>query len=174
MTTSAPAMIGRDADLARLNERLDEVRAGAPFTVIIGGEAGIGKTRLIREFQAGLPDDVRLLAGQCVDLGSVAAPYSPVKTAIRTLIAEEGAERVLEAVGPGRAALVALLPELAASDSVPALAATPPVGPQSSSGVATGQLHEAIAVLLETLSRERPIVFVIEDLHWVDAATLAL
>jgi DNA-binding CsgD family transcriptional regulator/tetratricopeptide (TPR) repeat protein len=174
MTTSAPAMIGRDADLARLNERLDEVRAGAPFTVIIGGEAGIGKTRLLREFQAGLPDDVRLLAGQCVDLGSVAAPYSPVKTAIRTLIAEEGAERVLEAVGPGRAALVALLPELAASDSVPALAATPPVGPQSSSGVATGQLHEAIAVLLETLSRERPIVFVIEDLHWVDAATLAL
>lgn len=167
-------MIGRDADLARLNERLDEVRAGAPFTVIIGGEAGIGKTRLLREFQAGLPDDVRLLAGQCVDLGSVAAPYSPVKTAIRALIAEEGAERVLEAVGPGRAALVALLPELAASDSVPALAATPPVGPQSSSGVATGQLHEAIAVLLETLSRERPIVFVIEDLHWVDAATLAL
>ena len=55
VTTSAPAMIGRDADLARLNERLDEVRAGAPFTVIIGGEAGIGKTRLIREFEAGLP-----------------------------------------------------------------------------------------------------------------------
>ena len=53
VTMSAPAMIGRDADLARLNERLDEVRAGAPFTVIIGGEAGIGKTRLIREFEAG-------------------------------------------------------------------------------------------------------------------------
>ncbi|GAA1800723.1 LuxR family transcriptional regulator [Agromyces neolithicus] len=167
-------MIGRDADLAWLNQRLDEVRAGAPFTVIVGGEAGIGKTRLIREFQAGLPDDVRLLAGQCVDLGSVAAPYAPVKTAVRTLISEEGAERVLEAVGPGRVALVALLPELAASDPVTALSATPPVGPQSSSGVATGQLHEAIAVLLETFSRARPIVFVIEDLHWVDAATLAL
>ena len=55
-------MIGRDADLARLNERLDEVRAGAPFTVIVGGEAGIGKTRLIREFQRRLPSDVRLLA----------------------------------------------------------------------------------------------------------------
>jgi DNA-binding CsgD family transcriptional regulator/tetratricopeptide (TPR) repeat protein len=167
-------MIGRDADLARLNERLDEVRAGAPFTVIIGGEAGIGKTRLIREFQAGLPGDVRLLAGQCVDLGSVAAPYAAVKTALRTLVADEGAERVLEAVGPGRVALVALLPELAASDPIPALPATPPVGPQSSSGIATGQLHEAIAVLLETFSRERPIVFVIEDLHWIDAASLAL
>ncbi|WP_235508131.1 AAA family ATPase [Agromyces sp. Soil535] len=166
---SAPAMIGRDADLARLDERLDEVRAGAPFTVIVGGEAGIGKTRLIREFEAGLPADVRLLAGQCVDLGSVAAPYAPVKTALRTLVAQEGAERVLEAVGPGRAALVALLPELAASDAETAAPTTPPAA-----GAVTGQLHEAIAVLLETFSRERPIVFVIEDLHWIDAASLAL
>ena len=169
VTTSAPAMVGRHADLANLNDRLDEVRAGAPFTVIISGEAGIGKTRLVREFEAGLPEDVRLLTGQCVDLGTVAAPYSPVKTALRTLVADEGAERVLEAVGPGRAALVALLPELAASDAEPAPTAAP-----AAAGAATGQLHEAIAVLLETFSRERPIVFVIEDLHWVDAATLAL
>ena len=162
-------MIGRDADLARLNERLDEVRAGAPFTVIIGGEAGIGKTRLLREFEAGLPSDVRLLAGQCVDLGSVASPYSPVKGALRTLVAEEGADRVLEAVGPGRAALVALLPELAASDPLTAAPTAPPAA-----GAATSQLHEAIAVLLETFSREHPIVFVIEDLHWIDAASLTL
>ena len=170
VTMSAPAMIGRDADLARLNERLDEVRAGAPFTVIIGGEAGIGKTRLVREFQRRLPSDVRLLAGQCVDLGSVAAPYAPVKTALRTLIADVGAERVLEAAGPGRSALAALLPELAASDHDAPASASAPAG----IGAATGQLHEGIAVLLETFSRERPIVFVVEDLHWVDAATLAL
>ena len=163
---SAPAMIGRDSDLSRLEERLDGVREGAPFTVIIGGEAGIGKTRLIREFERRLPADVRLLAGQCVDLGSVAAPYAPVKTALRTLVAEEGAERVLEAVGPGRAALVALLPELAASES--GEIGTP------GAGIASGQLHEGIAVLLETFSRERPIVFVIEDLHWIDAASLTL
>lgn len=162
-------MIGRDADLARLNERLDEVRAGAPFTVIIGGEAGIGKTRLIREFEAGLPSDVRLLAGQCVDLGDVAAPYAPVKAALRALVAEEGAERVLDAVGPGRAAFIALLPELA-----PAGAASASPIAKADAGAATGQLHEAIAVLLETFSRERPIIFVIEDLHWIDAASLAL
>lgn len=205
VTTSAPAMIGRDADLTRLRERLDGVRAGAPFTVIIGGEAGIGKTRLIREFKRGLPAEVRLLAGQCVDLGSVAAPYAPVKTALRTLLAEEGAERMLDAVGPGRAALVALLPELATAgaNTSPVASATsgsasgavggagagagaasgadygseamqPVPGPPAAAGAATGQLHEAITVLLETFSRERPIVFVIEDLHWVDAASLAL
>lgn len=170
VTTSAAAMVGRDADLSRLNERLDEVRAGAPFTVIIGGEAGIGKTRLVREFQRGLPADVRLLAGQCVDLGSVAAPYAPVKAALRTLIADIGPERVLEAAGPGRTALAALLPELAASDADASAATTAPAG----IGAATGQLHEGIAVLLETVSRERPVVLLIEDLHWVDAATLAL
>ncbi|MBM7832335.1 DNA-binding CsgD family transcriptional regulator/tetratricopeptide (TPR) repeat protein [Agromyces cerinus] len=169
MTTSAAAMVGRDADLARLNERLDEVRAGAPFTVVIGGEAGIGKTRLVREFQLGLPSDVRLLAGQCVDLGSVAAPYAPVKAALRTLIADIGPERVLEAAGPGSPALAALLPELVASDPEAAAVAAP-----AGVGAATGQLHEGIAVLLETVSRERPVVLLIEDLHWVDTATLAL
>ena len=158
-------MIGRDADLAWLNQRLDEVRDGAPFTVIVGGEAGIGKTRLIREFSR-LPADVLLLTGQCVDLGSVAAPYAPVKTALRTLVAEVGAERVLEAVGPGRAALVALLPELAEAGSE-AIGAP-------GKGIESSQLHEGIAVLLETFSRERPIVFIVEDLHWVDAASLAL
>ena len=99
----------------------------------------------------------------------VAAPYAPVKAALRTLVAEEGAERVLDAVGPGRAALVALLPELAASGTEPGPSSAP-----VAAGAVAGQLHEAIAVLLETFSRERPIVFVIEDLHWIDAASLAL
>ncbi|RNB51756.1 LuxR family transcriptional regulator [Agromyces tardus] len=163
-------MIGRDSELARLNELLEGARSGAPFTIVIGGEAGIGKTRLIREFERGLAPDVRLLAGQCVDLGSVAAPYAPVKTALRTLVAEVGADQVLEAVGPGRAALVALLPELAASGS----AADAGEIVIAAGGAGSGQLHEAIAVLLETFSRERTTVFLIEDLHWIDAASLAL
>ncbi|WP_170298426.1 helix-turn-helix transcriptional regulator [Agromyces allii] len=217
MTTSAPAMIGRDADLARLLERLDEVRSGSPFTVIIGGEAGIGKTRLVREFALSLDGEVRFVVGQCVDLGSVAAPYAPVKAALRALVADVGAERVLDVVGPGRGALTALLPELAASagsdssaegaggsadagtadaGSADAGAAREGTGAETGDGArdggpaasdarsrpaapirgdaATSQLHEAIAVLLETLSKEKPIVFVIEDLHWIDAASLAM
>ncbi|MGI9825093.1 helix-turn-helix transcriptional regulator [Agromyces sp. Marseille-Q5079] len=183
MTTSAPAMIGRDADLDELVKRLDEVRSGAPFTVILGGEAGIGKTRLVREFAARIDGEARFVVGQCVDLGTVAAPYAPVKGALRALVADEGVDRVLEAVGPGWAALVALLPELAASAGQGeeqgarggAAGGDPSPTPTPVRGdAASGQLHEAIAVLLETLSRERPIVFVIEDLHWIDAASLAL
>ncbi len=218
VTTSATAMIGRDADLARLLERLDEVRSGSPFTVIIGGEAGIGKTRLVREFALSLDGEVRFIVGQCVDLGSVAAPYAPVKAALRALVADVGAEHVLDVVGPGRGALTALLPELATTPDV----GSPSAGAETAAGAgggageggagaagarggadetgdapndggpaaseartarpaapirgdaATSQLHEAIAVLLETLSKEKPIVFVIEDLHWIDAASLAM
>ncbi len=168
-SSSSPTMIARDAELEWLNSLLDAVRAGTPATAVIGGEAGIGKSRLMSEFIAGLGPDVRLILGQCVDLGDVAAPYAPVKGALRQLVGQVGAERVLEAVGPGRAALIALLPELAASDarSSGEIVITP-------GGAGSGQLHEAVAVLLETLSRDLPIVLVIEDLHWADAATLAL
>lgn len=160
-------MVGRQADLAWLEGLLEAAREGAPRTAVLGGEAGIGKTRLLHEFTTGLGADVRVIAGQSVDLGEVAAPYAPVKAALRELVTEIGGDAVLAAVGPGRSALTALLPELAVDDQ--ALAAPVPGG-----GAATGQLHEAIAVLLETVSRERPTVVVVEDLHWIDAASLAL
>jgi DNA-binding CsgD family transcriptional regulator/tetratricopeptide (TPR) repeat protein len=160
-------MVGRQADLSWLEGLLDEARNGAPRAVVLGGEAGIGKTRLLREFTRGLGDDVRVLSGQSVDLGEVAAPYAPIKAALRALIGELGGDAVLEAVGPGRAAVTALLPELAAIDLTSA-------SPAPGGAAATGQLHEAVAVLLETVSRDRVTVLVIEDLHWIDAASLAL
>ncbi|MCM3658344.1 AAA family ATPase [Agromyces mediolanus] len=176
-TSASAAMIGRDAELVWLDGLLGEAEAGMPRTVVVGGEAGIGKSRLIREFASRVgskdaapgPDTpARVIVGQCVDLGAVAAPYAPIKAALRSLVSDIGAERALETVGPGRAAFVALLPELAESgvpgDVVPAVA-----GPGAS-----GQLHEAVAVLLETVSREQPVVLVVEDLHWIDPASLGL
>jgi DNA-binding CsgD family transcriptional regulator/tetratricopeptide (TPR) repeat protein len=160
-------MVGRQADLSWLEGLLDEARNGAPRAVVLGGEAGIGKTRLLREFTHALGDDVRVLAGQSVDLGEVAAPYAPIKAALRSLVGEIGGDALLDAVGPGRAAMTALLPELAGVEAVTA----PPV---TGGAAATGQLHEAVAVLLETVSRDRATVLIIEDLHWIDAASLAL
>ena len=104
LVTSSPSsrtMIGRDTELAWLNGLLDGVRAGSPATAVVGGEAGIGKSRLVREFTARLGPDVRLILGQCVDLGEVAAPYAPIKSALRALVAQVGPGRALEAVGPG-------------------------------------------------------------------------
>ncbi|MFK4730951.1 AAA family ATPase [Agromyces mediolanus] len=207
MTTSASAaMIGRDAELAWLDGLLGEAEAGMPRTVVVGGEAGIGKSRLIREFAervggtaasttgesgaaasgtgaagasgaaasgAAASGTARVIVGQCVDLGSVAAPYAPIKAALRSLVSAIGEARALETVGPGRAAFVALLPELAerAADGAGSGASD---GAVAGGPGASGQLHEAIAVLLETVSRERPVVLVVEDLHWIDPASLGL
>ncbi|MEJ3405145.1 AAA family ATPase [Rathayibacter sp. YIM 133350] len=158
-------MIGRSAELGRLQSALAEAAAGSPRAVVIGGEAGIGKSRLIAEFEAAVGGSASLVKGQCVDLGAVAPPYSPVKALLRELIAQVGADAVLAAAGPGRAALAALLPELG-DEAIPEVA--------TSGAVSSGQLQEAVAVVLETLSRTRPVVAIVEDLHWIDGASLSL
>ncbi|MET0977012.1 MAG: AAA family ATPase [Leifsonia sp.] len=162
IAASSPVMIGRTAELGLLRAAAAAAAAGSARTVVIGGEAGIGKSRLIDEFLAESTDVFRVLLGQCVDLGSVASPYAPIKGILRTLADDVGAERMLDVAGPGRAALAALLPELG-----PAVADvdTPAV---------RGQLHEVVAVLLEAFSRERPIIVAVEDLHWIDSASLSL
>ncbi|TFW00351.1 LuxR family transcriptional regulator [Leifsonia flava] len=152
-------MVGREGDLERLRGLLEAVADGVPRTAVIGGEAGIGKTRLLAEFTASVPPEVLVLRGQSVDLGTVAAPYAPVKDVLRSLIAEVGAEAVMNAAGPGRPALTALLPELAQGDT---------------DAGSSAQLHEAVAVVLERFSHDRSVVAVVEDLHWIDAASLTL
>ncbi|MFC6357457.1 ATP-binding protein [Luethyella okanaganae] len=176
MTTSAssPTMIGRDSELARLREVLAEAARGATRAVVIGGEAGIGKTRLLREFEADVAGSVLLLRGQCVDLGAVAAPYAPIKSVLRALVEAVGGETMVAAAGPGKGALIALLPELAAVEG----SASAPAGQGSIPGggdpiaASSDQLHEAVAVLLENFSRDTPVLVVIEDLQWVDGASL--
>jgi ATP/maltotriose-dependent transcriptional regulator MalT len=159
-------MIGRTTDLDALRAEFELSLAGQPRAVVIGGEAGIGKTRLVDEFTERVSHRATVLTGQCVDLGADGAPYAPFTAVLRGLMkslgtGEEGRDRLLDAAGAGRAVLPVLLPEL--------------------SGVATAteragaeRLYELVAVLLETASHEHPIVIVIEDIHWADAATLEM
>src|SRR6478735_5653580 len=89
---SSPQMVGREGDLERLRGLLEAVADGVPRTAVVGGEAGIGKTRLLAEFIESVPPEALVLRGQSVDLGTVAAPYAPVKDVLRSLVAEVGAE----------------------------------------------------------------------------------
>lgn len=166
-------MIGRESDLAALREELAVAARGEPRAVVIGGEAGIGKSRLIAEFLAeAAGGDARgveattappalVLLGRCVDLGSDAAPYAPFTAILRRLVGELGIEQVLEAAGPGAGVLSVLLPELADDEAVPAR-------------TWAERLYELVTVLLERVSAERPVVVAIEDVHWADSATLEL
>ena len=158
---ASPSMIGRESELAQLRSALADTLLGLPQGVIVSGEAGIGKTRLLEEFLASASAEALVLTGQCVDLGAVGAPYAPIKGVLRSLVSQLGAEAVLDAGGPGRGALTALLPELGDADL-------------DREGTGLNRLHETVAVVLETVSVTTPVVVVIEDLHWADDATLNL
>src|SRR4029077_1912966 len=79
----SPVLVGRSEELAILDAALERARAGGPSTLLIGGEAGIGKTRLLTEFTAGAAaSGARLLAGGCLDLGAPGPPLAPVAAGV--------------------------------------------------------------------------------------------
>jgi DNA-binding CsgD family transcriptional regulator/tetratricopeptide (TPR) repeat protein len=151
-------LVGRRAELAELRSALAAATAGQPVTVLLGGEAGVGKTRLVTEFaREAERQNARVVVGQAVDLGDVGLPFMPIAGAVRELAAQLGADQLLELAGPGRDVLPSLVPDLGA---VP-------------DRVADGRvrLFEVMAVLLERVAADRPLVFVIEDVHWADEST---
>lgn len=155
------AMIGRTGELAQLREAFDQACAGRPSAVLVTGEAGIGKSRLIGEFCAALADRALILSGQCIDLGDASAPYGPLTSIVRDAVAALGVEAARGAVGAAGEAFRAAVPALA--ESVDAGAPAEP-----------GHLPEATANLIEAAARRMPVVLVIEDLQWADDSTIAL
>ncbi|WP_029144788.1 helix-turn-helix transcriptional regulator [Microbacterium luticocti] len=169
-TSSATAarMVGRDEELARLDALFERARGGQPTAVVVAGEAGMGKSRLIREFTASVADRADVAAGRAVDLGGTPAPYGAVLGLLRAIAAQRGTEELWRAAGPGRPALLLLMPELAES---PEIAASPP---PPDARPTPELLREAFVTAVESLAEHRPLVLVIEDLHWADEGTLTL
>jgi len=164
-----PRMVGRDTELAVLQDALQAGQAGSPRVVVVRGEAGIGKTRLLQEFRSAathLTDrpPVVVAVGQCVDMGEIGSPFTPIRRLLRELYASVGDEAFRAAAQTPTvvATLGTLLPELAADAS----AAPPDTG--------ADYITESIERVIEGLSHDHHLVLIIEDLHWADAATLAL
>ncbi len=149
--------VGRDREMTTLLEVAERARTGSTQTVLVGGEAGVGKTRLVTEAIARLPRPTRVLWGCCLDGGEQPTPYVPLVDAVRHLVGDIGADRVSQAAGPGVRELARLVPELG------------PAGADSDFGRA--RLLDAVASLLEQLSSRELVVLVLEDLHWADHAT---
>ena len=169
MAMSSPApLIVRDEAASTLRRAFDAGREGTPEVVVVRGEAGIGKTRLLQEFRAEasrLDPHAVFAVGQCVDMGEIGSPYTPIRRLLRDLQAQLD-EALLSAVAPAmRSALGGILPELSSPDSTSASPAAP---------LSADTVSEALGALLEALSAERHLVLIIEDLHWADTATLAL
>ncbi|WP_158563966.1 helix-turn-helix transcriptional regulator [Jiangella anatolica] len=156
--TRSAGLIGRERQLADLREAYAIARAGEPVTVLVGGEAGIGKTRLTEEFAAEVASDgARAVVGQSVPLDGEGPAFAPLVGALRGLQAEFGADRLLELAGPGGDVLAGLVPELGVA---------PAAGPES-----RGRLYEVVTSLFERVAADRPLVVLLEDLQWADSPT---
>jgi predicted ATPase len=164
-TLVSPVLVGRRDELSGLGAALQRAEGGEATIVLVGGEAGVGKTRLVEEAAASAAQaGARVLVGGCVELGGDALPFAPLVDALRSLARSTPEPQLAELLGPARRELARLLPEL---DPDAALAA-------SVDGGRTSQLLELVLGVLGRLAAERPLMLVIEDLHWADASTLDL
>jgi ATP/maltotriose-dependent transcriptional regulator MalT len=156
-------IVGRAEQRAQLTHTLDDVIDDGSRFVIIGGDAGAGKTTVVEAFVADLfgplaDRNAQLIRGQCVPMGGEGLPYAPIVGALRDLVTQHGREQVLEWAGAGRQALGALLPDLGAT-------------PREADGTIRLQLFEAVTMLLERASENGPLVVIMEDIHWADEST---
>ncbi|WP_308042600.1 AAA family ATPase [Micromonospora sp. PLK6-60] len=160
---TSTVLVGRQRELAALRAALGRAGAGEPTTVLVGGEAGVGKTRLLDEFgTAAAGTGARLLVGQCLELGEAGLPFAPFAAALRELLRRDG-PGVLDGY---EAEFARLLPELARGPA----AVAAPAGPLASD-TPRGYLFDLVADLFHRLAEAGPLVLVIEDLHWADRST---
>ena len=152
---ASAVLVGRDGELGQLADAFKRARAGEAATVLVGGEAGVGKSRLVSEFAArAVADRVPVFAGQCLELGEDGLPFAPFAGVLRDVRRQVGPEVFAGHEGE----FARLVPELA------------PPGP-AASDLGRGHLFDLVAGLFERLAADRPLVLVVEDLHWADRST---
>ncbi|MBV6699299.1 AAA family ATPase [Kitasatospora aureofaciens] len=159
----SPVFVGRGTEITALADALRRAGSGSPQTVLIGGEAGVGKTRLLEEFldRAGHGGGVVTTLGSCLEVGAEGLPFAPLAGALRRLHRALGTE--LEAAAAGSEGhLARLLPEFGEADGEP------------NDEYGRARLFEHTARLFERLGAERTLVLAIEDLHWSDRSTREL
>ena len=150
---------GRAVELRRLDALLERAGQGSPQVVLVAGDAGVGKTRLLlaladRARQRG----TRVLMGASVELGDIGFAYLPVVDALRELADDPEEARLLTGAAMTAPALGRLLPGIE------------PAGPAGDS-LDQLQVLDAVRAVLVGLAERSPVALVLEDLHWADRAT---
>jgi DNA-binding CsgD family transcriptional regulator/tetratricopeptide (TPR) repeat protein len=150
-------LVGRSDQLAALRSAAQSAAGGTARVVLVAGDAGIGKTRVINEAsEQARADGFVVVLGGCLQLGEVSVAYAPLVEALRDLRTQLGEPALNELLGPGQADIGALLG-----------------GNTTDSAVAqsSGPLFEHVLGLLNRLGQQQPVMLVFEDLHWADAST---
>ena len=164
---SSPELVGRGPEIATLGAALDEAALGRPSLVLVAGEAGVGKTRLVSEFGSlARAGGARLLVGNCLDLADATLPYGPIAQALRALLRELPDDEAATVLGPAREEIGRLIPSVG-----DALGVAPVDPSEDAFGYAQARLFELMLGLLGRLAALAPTVVVIEDIQWVDRAS---
>jgi DNA-binding CsgD family transcriptional regulator len=163
-----PVLVGREGAIEVTRAMLDRARGGAGSVILIAGEAGIGKSRLLRETSAEARDrGFVVLKGACFEADRT-APYAPLLDLVREFSATTSPAVVAHALAPAAAELVRAFPELASVFSdLPPLATLEPEHERR-------RLFHAVAETAARLGHTQPVLLAIEDVHWGDEATLDL
>jgi hypothetical protein len=162
----ALGLVGREHELAQLGAALDAALDGRGRLVVLTGEPGIGKTALARAFvERAAARGANWAWGTCWDGGGAPA-YWPWVQIARALARTEDVATLRALLGDGAPWLASLLPELADPLTAPARQAA------MDSDQARFRLFDALASLLAAVSARRPLVIVLDDLHWADASSL--
>jgi DNA-binding CsgD family transcriptional regulator len=156
---SSPVFVGRVQEVARLSAALERARSGSPAAVVVAGEAGVGKTRLVGELRRRARElDVLTLTGGCLDVGEGVVPFAPIVEALRTLTTLLEPAELDRVLGGARAELARLVPELAGAD-------------QTAGALPPGRLFELLLGALHRLAEGRAVLLLVEDVHWADRST---
>ncbi len=150
--------VGRVDELATLQAAFDSARSADMNSVIISGEAGVGKSRLVRQFLEQDHGVTAVIIGCCRDSGDSPLPFGAVVESLRPLAKRLDENTRKEVYEPVRTHLAGILPGLETN--------------VAAKNTSRSQLFESILTLLESLASRAPLIFVIEDLHWADRSTL--
>ncbi len=171
-TRSSPITVGRDEEQASIDGALARAAGGEPMLVLVRGEAGIGKSRLVADaIERARAADLPVLHGACLDLDGQGLPYLPFIEALRIFVRTASREHALAILGPALADLAPLVPEIAAlgGDASTSAGAGAPE-PADSSGD-RARLFERFLGVVRRLGEEGPLLAVVEDVQWIDPAT---
>jgi DNA-binding SARP family transcriptional activator len=161
-------LVGRDSELRALHHDLEEVLAGRGRVALIGGEPGIGKSRLAEELvDDAMARDATAVWGRCYE-GRGAPAFWPWTQIVGGLLAAFEDDEIRAALGTGAADLAQIAPEV--KELAVELTPLPMLDPES----ARFRLYQGVSHLVRRLARVRPLVVVLDDVHWADESSLAL
>src|SRR6266566_1434327 len=162
-------LVGREEEIARLQRAFRQANHGQRRALFICGEPGIGKTRLSREFTRWGEErqQATVLWGYCYEMSGF-LPYQPIAEVISAHVRTCSPEKLRQVLGNTAVDLAKIAPEVRLK--LPDLPQPEPLG----SEIERRNLYSAVAYYFSALAAERPLMLILDDLQWADAATMHL